>query len=72
MILDAIKYSQKSNFKYFLLGRSKTLFDLDKKNDPKFYNVVIKSITQWKPSELFIAVKNIDNKLGRKRAKIKQ
>ena len=39
MILDAIKYSQKSNFKYFLLGRSKTLFDLDKKNDPKFYNV---------------------------------
>jgi len=40
------------------------------KNYPKFYNVVIKIITKLKPSELFIAVKNIEKKLGRKRAKI--
>ena len=40
------------------------------KNNPKFYNIVIKIITKLKPSELFIAVKNIEKKLGRKRAKI--
>jgi len=39
MILNAIKYSKKTNLKYFILGRSKTLFELENKNDTKVSNV---------------------------------
>ena len=39
MILNAIKYSKKYNMKYFILGRSKTLFESEIKNDSKASNV---------------------------------
>ena len=37
------------------------------KNDPKFYNIVIKIITKLKPTKLFNTIKNIEKKLGRKK-----
>ncbi len=40
------------------------------KNDPKFYNIVIKIITKLKPTDLFNFIKNIEKKLGRKKSKI--
>ena len=38
------------------------------KNHPKFYNIVIKIITKLKPMNLFFIIKNIEKKLGRKKA----
>ena len=40
------------------------------KNDPKFYNIVIKIITRLKPVNLFYVIKNIEKKLGRKQTSI--
>ena len=37
------------------------------KNDPKFYNVVIKIITKLQPIKLFSIIKDIEKKLGRKK-----
>ena len=37
------------------------------KNDPKFYNIVIKIITKLKPINLFKIIKDIEKKLGRKK-----
>ena len=37
------------------------------KNDPKFYNIVIKVITKLNPIKLFYIIKNIEKKLGRKK-----
>ena len=39
------------------------------KNHPKFYNIVVKIITKLKPTNLFYAIKYIEKKLGRKKAK---
>ena len=39
------------------------------KNHPKFYNIVVKIITQLKPLNLFLTIKNIEKKLGRKKSK---
>ena len=39
------------------------------KNHPKFYNIVVKIITQLKPLNLFFTIKNIEKKLGRKKIK---
>ena len=39
MILEGIKYSKKNNLKYFILGRSKTLFESENKSDIKVFNV---------------------------------
>ena len=38
------------------------------RNHPKFYNIVIKIITKLKPMNLFFIIKNIEKKLGRKKA----
>ena len=37
------------------------------KDQPKFYNIVIKVITNLKPANLFYVIKNIEKKLGRKK-----
>ena len=42
------------------------------KNQPKFYNIVIKVITNLKPANLFFVIKNIEKKLGRKKALINE
>ena len=39
------------------------------KNYPKFYNIVIKIITELKPIKLFLIIKNIEKQLGRKKTK---
>ena len=39
------------------------------KNHPKFYNIVIKIITELKPIKLFLIIKNIEKMLGRKKTK---
>ena len=44
-------------------------FSWPNKNHPKFYNVVIKIITSLKPIKLFLVIKNIEKKLGRKKTK---
>ncbi len=38
------------------------------KNNPKFYNIVIKIITKLKPMNLFYIIKDIEKKLGRKKS----
>ena len=40
------------------------------RNDPKFYNIVIKIITSLKPINLFFIIKDIEKKLGRKKTLI--
>ena len=40
------------------------------KNHPKFFNIVIKIITKLKPTNLFLIIKDIEKKLGRKKALI--
>ena len=40
------------------------------KNHPKFYNIVIKIITNLKPTNLFFIIKDIEKKLGRKKTLI--
>ena len=43
-------------------------FSWPNKNDPKFYNIVIKIITKLKPIKLFFIIKDIEKKLGRKKS----
>ena len=45
-------------------------FSWPNKNHPKFYNIVIKIITNLNPKDLFKIIKIIEKKLGRKKAKI--
>jgi len=40
------------------------------KKHPKFYNIVIKIITELKPINLFFLIKDIEKKLGRKKSKV--
>ena len=40
------------------------------KDQPKFYNIVVKIITNLKPANLFYVIKKIEKKLGRKKAPI--
>ena len=40
------------------------------KKQPKFYNIVIKVITNLNPINLFFTIKDIEKKLGRKKAKV--
>ena len=42
------------------------------RDQPKFYNIVIKIITNLKPANLFYVIKNIEKKLGRKKALINE
>ncbi len=64
------------NTKYFLeknsvkIVKSSSIYETyawPNKNDPKFYNVVIKIITKLKPINLFSIIKDIEKKLGRKK-----
>ena len=40
------------------------------KNNPKFYNIVIKISTKLKPINLFLTIKKIEKKLGRKKSNL--
>ncbi len=40
------------------------------RNDPKFYNIVIKALTKLSPIKLFSKIKKIEKKMGRKFSKI--
>ena len=42
------------------------------KKQPKFYNIVIKVMTNLKPANLLYVIKNIEKKLGRKKALINE
>ena len=42
------------------------------KNDPKFYNIVIKVITKIDPLNLFFIIKEIERNLGRKKTSINE
>ena len=42
------------------------------KKHPKFYNIVVKIITKLKPINLFIAIKDIEKLIGRKKSKINE
>ncbi len=53
--------------------KSSSIYETDSwpnKNHPKFYNIVIKIITKIKPINLFLIIKKIEKKLGRKKSKI--
>ncbi len=43
-------------------------FSWPNKNNPKFYNIVIKIITELKPINLFLTIKDIEKDLGRKKS----
>ena len=45
-------------------------FSWPDKSKPKFYNIVVKIITKLDPKKLFLVTKNIEKKLGRKKAKV--
>tara|TARA_B100001175_G_scaffold284445_1_gene264880 strand:- start:290 stop:817 length:528 start_codon:yes stop_codon:yes gene_type:complete len=45
-------------------------FSWPNKNQPKFYNTVIKITTNLKPTKLFSIIKNIEKELGRKKAEL--
>ena len=45
-------------------------FSRPDKTKPKFYNIVVKIITQLDPKKLFLVIKGIEKKLGRKKTKI--
>ena len=40
------------------------------KNDPKFYNIVIKIVTKLNPTNLFLTIKEIEKNMGRKKNKV--
>ena len=40
------------------------------KNQPKFYNIVVKVITNLNPINLFYTIKDIEKKVGRKKTKV--
>ena len=58
---------EKNSIKIIKSSNIYETFSWPNKNDPKFYNVVIKIITKLKPTKLFNIIKNIEKKLGRKK-----
>jgi len=60
---------EKNQIKIINVSSIYETFSWPNKNHPKFYNVVIKIITSLKPIKLFLVIKNIEKKLGRKKAK---
>ena len=45
-------------------------FSWPDKSKPKFYNIVVKIITKLDPKKLFLVIKSIEKKLGRKKKKV--
>ena len=58
---------EKNSIKIIKSSNIYETFSWPNKNDPKFYNVVVKIITKLKPTKLFNIIKNIEKKLGRKK-----
>ena len=58
---------EKNSIKIIKSSNIYETFSWPNKNEPKFYNIVIKIITKLKPAELFNIIKNIEEELGRKK-----
>ena len=63
---------QKNSIKIVKISNIYETYSWPDKDQPKFYNIVIKVITNLKPVNLFYIVKNIEKKLGRKKALINE
>ena len=63
---------QKNSIKIIKSSNIYETYSWPNKNKPKFYNIVIKVQTNLKPANLFYVIKNIEKKLGRKKAKINE
>ncbi len=69
--LEKTKYLLKTKFtKILKISSIYETYSWPNKNEPKFYNIVIKILTKLKPLDLFHFIKNIEIKLGRKNTKI--
>ncbi len=69
--LDKTKYLlEKNKIKITKISSIYETFSWPNKNYPKFYNIVIKIITNLNPTELFKVIKLIEKKLGRKKSRI--
>ena len=69
--IEKAKYLlEKNQIKIIKISSIYETFSWPNKNHPKFYNVVVKITTNLKPIKLFFIIKNIEKKLGRKKAKI--
>ena len=63
---------QKNSIKIIKSSNIYETYSWPNKNKPKFYNIVIKVQTNLKPANLFYVIKNIEKKLGRKKALINE
>ena len=61
---------EKNSIKFIKSSNIYETYSWPNRNDPKFYNIVIKIITNLKPIKLFLIIKDIEKKLGRKKNSI--
>ena len=67
--IEKAKYFlEKNSIKILKSSNIYESFSWPNKNHPKFYNIVIKIITELKPINLFLTIKHIEKKLGRKKS----
>ena len=68
--IEKTKYLlEKNQIKIIKVSSIYETFSWPNKKHPKFYNIVIKIITELKPIKLFFIIKHIEKKLGRKKTK---
>ena len=63
-------FLEKNSIKIIKSSNIYETYSWPNKNDPKFYNIVIKIITKLKPINLFKIIKDIEKKLGRKKSPV--
>jgi len=64
--IEKAKYFlEKNSIKILKSSNIYESFSWPNKNHPKFYNIVIKIITELKPINLFLTIKDIEKRLGR-------
>ena len=63
-------FLEKNSIKIIKASNIYETYSWPNKRDPKFYNIVIKVITRLNPANLFYVIKNIEKKLGRKKASV--
>ena len=69
--IEKAKYFlEKKSIKIIKCSKIYETYSWPNRNHPKFYNIVIKIITEKDPMNLFFIIKNIEKKLGRKKALI--
>ena len=67
--IEKAKYFlEKNSIKILKSSNIYESFSWPNKNHPKFYNIVIKIITELKPINLFLTIKDIEKMLGRKKS----